>query len=58
MYFIERGRFNTDKGYWERPYRYQCDVAVRAGAEGAAFTRDTLSYDSGSGNTCEVGFRV
>ena len=31
MYFIERGRFNTAKGYWERPYRYQCDVAVRAG---------------------------
>ena len=52
MYFIERGRFNVNMKYWERPYAYQCEVMIAAAPGGAGFDAD-VSYSAGSGQTCE-----
>ena len=52
MYFIERGRFNVEMKYWERPYTYLCEVTIVAEG-GKKFGPDATYSRLAGGNTCE-----
>lgn len=52
IYFIERGRWNADMMYWERPIAYDCAVRVVAEAGEPNLGSDPTFF-AGYGNECD-----